>query len=46
MGGGDDGGNVLIGSSLVLGISEVVHDTPGDDTLPMFLQENIPEKRR
>ena len=41
MWGGNDWGNVLIGSSLVLGVSEVVHDTPGDDTLPVFLQEHI-----
>ena len=42
VGGGNNWGNVLIGSSLVLGVSEVVHNTPGDDTLPVLLQENIP----
>ena len=32
---------VLIGSSLVLGVSEIVHDTPGYDTFPVFLQEDV-----
>ena len=34
--------NVLGTGSLVLGIKEVVNDAPGDDTLPVLLQEHIP----
>ena len=41
---GNDGRNVVVVGSFVLGVKKVVHDAAGDDALPVLLQEHIPRR--